>query len=1484
MFAELLCPQCNSANTIFSKKKQHWVCEECENSFAEEKPVKPLRILISYGRDDYADLAERLKVDLVARGHEVWFDKEKLKEGGDWEHYIDNGLNWVSSAPETGRVVFVMTPHSVRRPDGYCLNEIAKALCKSVPVIPVMLVFSEPPLSIYRIQYLDMQDCYPPEERPAIYEQRLERLILALEENKIDFEGVQHRLISSLQPIQFVADLSKLLKDFTGRKWAFDAVDTWLADAQGSKIFWLQGAPGVGKSAIAAWLRDNRRQIAAFHFCDINSEEKRDTRKLVTSIAYQLSTQLPAYQERLASLNISDIIAQYSEAYTLFDKLIVQPMAENFPEPDRIVVILIDALDEATANHKNDIALFLSFCASKTPTWLRFMVTSRPEPEIASLFQSLSPLILDTGSEANRADIADYLRAKLPGIAEKQVKSILDKSEGVFLFAKHVCEEIHVGRLSLDNTENFPRGLGDVYTRFFLRQFKDNIEGYRKEIRPLLSLILASLRPLQLGFIMQVLGYVNRMELFDRLDTLGSLFPRSGDKETDTITPFHRSLNDWLSAKERSGQFYIDGEFGHKLLAEHGWQQYQSSPERMADYHLEYLPPHLVSVPEYERVVVVLKDFRFLMARSKAGFLGRLLSDYREIVRGLPKEQRQQLRIEESFFRSNGHILRRENEDWPAYKILLQLAIEHADDSPLTIEAEQFLEDGRCDWAWLRRELRVDHAGVDPCVAVFEGHKGSVFGALEMPNGRILSWSSDNTLRIWNKDAACLVILGGHSDPVFGARIFPDGRILSWSVDHSLRLWSYNGEPLKVLVGHTDMVTGCLLFPDGRILSWSDDHTLRLWNNIGEPLKELVGHTDRVFGCLLFTDGRILSWSDDFTLRLWNNAGEPLNVLGKHTDMVFGALLLPDEKILSWACDNKLCLWSTNGELLFVMEGHTDRVTGAHFLPDGRILSWSDDHTMRLWCVSGELINIFVGHTDTVEGALILPNGRMLSWSTDSTLRIWDAQSGTCLSILTGHIGAIGEVYPLPDGQLFSWSGGDLISDKSIRIWDSIGGRCLGILIGHTYSVIGATLLDNQILSWSSDNTLRLWDWQHGKCMEVLEGHTDSVDTLIVHTDGHILTWAASYFNASDFTLRLWDAESGMCINELIGHTDKISGARFLSDGGILSWSSDKSLRLWDERSGFCVATLEGHTEFITDILLLADGFLSCSCDNTLRLWSKTGETLKILKGHTNVVNGALHLLENQILSWSDDKTLRIWSSSGEQILVMLGHTDGVTNVLRITDGRVLSWSFNYNGSKDHALRLWSETGKLLNVLEGHSGQVVCVVLLADGRILSGADDNYIRLWSDAGDLLAVLVGHNEALFGAQLLSNDHILTWTATTFGTWSSNGELLVINDINKLFDLAPMIWQAYLSESQQIAETGLVERDNLVVIGGRSGQLLWHGASECTARHLFNDGRAIVTQANGQVCFLRTYTGDKRVTIEELEFVLHEKAPRQVLKIAS
>jgi hypothetical protein len=155
-----------------------------------------MRIFLSYGHDIYASLAERIKHDLEALNHDVWFDLDRLKAGGDWERYIEQGLEFASAIPGAGRFLLLMTPHSVRRPDGYCLNEIARALGRDLPVIPVMVSDVEPPLSICRLQWLDMRRCFPAQDHEQQYTQHFEQLVNTLQQKQVPFEGVQQRLLN----------------------------------------------------------------------------------------------------------------------------------------------------------------------------------------------------------------------------------------------------------------------------------------------------------------------------------------------------------------------------------------------------------------------------------------------------------------------------------------------------------------------------------------------------------------------------------------------------------------------------------------------------------------------------------------------------------------------------------------------------------------------------------------------------------------------------------------------------------------------------------------------------------------------------------------------------------------------------------------------------------------------------------------------------------------------------------------------------------------------------------------------------------------------------------------------------------------------------------------------------------------------------------------------------------------------------------------
>ncbi|MBI4872147.1 MAG: TIR domain-containing protein [Candidatus Riflebacteria bacterium] len=487
MTQAVACPKCGSVDVRFRQNRGSWICDTCDHIWATaaEGPAGPVRarerlkIFLSYGHDKHAADAQRIKADLVARGHEVWFDLERLRSGSDWEAYIEDGLRWCD------KVVLLMTPYSVRRrirgeprsSDGFCLNEIAKALEKNKLIIPVLLVelADGPPTSICRIQYLDLRDVVPIEQAGERYEVRFARLVRAVEDEDLDFEGGQARLARLLRPLDFSADLGAHLSHFQGRQWLLDAVDQWLSEQPTSRVFWLVGDPGVGKTAFASHLVHRRREVIAYHLCAHGHEDKGEPKRALLSLAYQMAEHLEEYKKRLCGMALEDEVSK--SASTLFDNLVVSKLSGDFPPPDGPRLVLIDAIDEATKGGGNELAALVRDHWHKTPPWLRLLITSRPESEVISTLAHVPSCLLDARGSESLSDLRAYISSELASrglpVRAGWVQGLLDRSQGMFLYVVWVLKEVAAGHLSLDRPEEFPRGLGAIYASFFARQFSD---------------------------------------------------------------------------------------------------------------------------------------------------------------------------------------------------------------------------------------------------------------------------------------------------------------------------------------------------------------------------------------------------------------------------------------------------------------------------------------------------------------------------------------------------------------------------------------------------------------------------------------------------------------------------------------------------------------------------------------------------------------------------------------------------------------------------------------------------------------------------------------------------------------------------------------------------------------------------------------------------------------------------------------------------
>jgi WD40 repeat protein len=255
-------------------------------------------------------------------------------------------------------------------------------------------------------------------------------------------------------------------------------------------------------------------------------------------------------------------------------------------------------------------------------------------------------------------------------------------------------------------------------------------------------------------------------------------------------------------------------------------------------------------------------------------------------------------------------------------------------------------------------------------LAVFRGDQHFVERASFSPDGqRIVTTSSDNTVRLWNLRGRQLAVLKGHKESVYNASFSPDGQlIVTTSFNNSTaRLWDASGKPpVEIQVYQSRFPESWLDFderrvdsasfsPDGqRILTVSGTGTVRLWDLSGRQLANLEGLQSHVEDASFSPDGQhIVTASWGGTARLWDLSGKQLAVLKGHQNDVESARFSPDaQRLLTESSDGTVRLWDLSGRQLAIFKEQRAEITSASFSSDGQhIVIASSEGTIRLWRV-----------------------------------------------------------------------------------------------------------------------------------------------------------------------------------------------------------------------------------------------------------------------------------------------------------------------------------------------------------------------------------------------------------------------------------------------------------------------------------------------------------------------------------------------------
>jgi WD40 repeat protein len=308
-----------------------------------------------------------------------------------------------------------------------------------------------------------------------------------------------------------------------------------------------------------------------------------------------------------------------------------------------------------------------------------------------------------------------------------------------------------------------------------------------------------------------------------------------------------------------------------------------------------------------------------------------------------------------------------------------------------------------------------------------------------------------------------------HQSDVYGAALTPDGKLLSFSKDATVRTWDLKtGQVVGRLAVEQDLnAGGCAVSGDGRLLAVTDNEidTIHVYERAtGKRVRTLTltVSAEKTLGKhLVFSpDGHYLARADRFggAFQVWDVSTGRTVLKGKHK-VAYGitCTFSPDGRQFTASDDGEVRFWDvrTWKEQPELRLKAVAPLLGLAYSPDGRTLAAADVERIRLIEVAtGRERAQIIRPEGYPTGVLqFSPTGRWLAWTcsplaqrqeerlrwppagTIGTIFVWDVHRGVMLGSFTGHDDTItGLVFTAADRALVSSS-----ADSTMLVWDIAG-------------------------------------------------------------------------------------------------------------------------------------------------------------------------------------------------------------------------------------------------------------------------------------------------------------------------------------------------------------------------------------------------------------------------------------------------------------
>jgi hypothetical protein len=383
-------------------------------------------------------------------------------------------------------------------------------------------------------------------------------------------------------------------------------INDWVDGQDERCIFWLSGLAGTGKSTVARTIArtyfDHERLAASFFFSR-GGEDVGSAGKFVTSIAFQLASNIPCLKRHICeAIKTRRDIANQSFR-DQWQRLVLGPLSKLNEFGKSSYVLVVDALDECDGN--NDIQTIIHLLAqapSLKTVRLRVLLTSRPEIPIRSGFIQLPDaeyqdfVLHNISTSIVNHDISIYFDYNLKLIGQKHflgvywpgeeiIRRLIHNAGRLFIWAATACRFIDEGkRFAPKRLDAILRGsvgtvtapekhLDEIYTTVLKQSIPPEYTDEEKEetyctLRTTLGSIVTLLSPLSVSSLSRLV--MIQKEVIDQtLNDLHSVLDIPKD-HSQPLRLHHPSFRDYLLSSDRcrDPDFWVDEKQAHGVLAD----------------------------------------------------------------------------------------------------------------------------------------------------------------------------------------------------------------------------------------------------------------------------------------------------------------------------------------------------------------------------------------------------------------------------------------------------------------------------------------------------------------------------------------------------------------------------------------------------------------------------------------------------------------------------------------------------------------------------------------------------------------------------------------------------------------------------------------------------------------------------------------------------------------------------------------------------